>query len=82
MFAPTTRLRKAIPWPKLAVSHLCNLQLSRLLHPPRTLDANRQPTDTTSHTTWIDLLQPTSREQKEEDRAAELEYEIESIMSH
>ena len=33
-FAPTTRLRKAIPWPKLAVSHLYNL---------------KYPADSTSH---------------------------------
>jgi hypothetical protein len=67
---------------KLAVSHLCILQSSRLFHLPRTFDANRQPTDTTSHTTWVDLLQSTPRGQKEEDCASELEYEIKSIISH
>jgi hypothetical protein len=37
----------------------------------------------TSHTKWVDLrLQPTPHEQKEEDRAAEIEYEIESIISY
>ena len=78
-FAPTTRLRKAVPWPKNAVSHMYNLHLFHLL---RTLDAIIQPTDTTSHTTWVGLLQPIPREQIEEDRAAELEYDIESIISH
>ena len=73
-------MRTAIPWPKFAVSHLHNLQLSRLFRLTRTLDANQQPTDTTSHTTWVDLLKATPRKQKEEDRAAELEYEIESII--
>ena len=37
-------------------------------------------TDTTSHMTWVDLLQPTLREKKEENRTAVLEYEIESII--
>ncbi len=63
------------------LSHGQNSQSSRLFRLPRTFDANRQPTYTTSHTTRVDLIQLNPREHKEENRATELKYVIESIIS-
>ncbi len=61
--------------PPDCLSNYLSIYLSRLFHLPCTLDANQQPTDTTSRMTCIDLLQPTPRKQKKKNFTAELEYE-------
>ena len=42
-YAPTTRVRAAVPLVKLAVKHLASLHLSRVYRPMRTLDPSRPP---------------------------------------
>ena len=61
-YAPTTRVRAAVPLVKLAVKHLASLHLSRVYRPMRTLDPSRPPDDATATTRFYDLLAHTERE--------------------
>ena len=79
-FGVTTRERAPIRVPNLAVKHLYNLMLSRLYRPMRTLDPKREPENREEHTTWIDLLEETEREEEQRMDGPE-ELEIDKIVA-
>ena len=80
-YAPTTRVRAAVPLVKLAVKHLASLHLSRVYRPMRTLDPSRPPDDATATTRFNDLLAHTEREGRAIQEDANREWEIECILA-
>ena len=80
-YAPTTRVRAAVPLVKLAVKHLASLHLSRVYRPMRTLDRSRPPDDATATTRFYDLLAHTEREGRAIQDDTNREWEIECILA-